>query len=139
MVQQEDGTFKPAEIIMSPMGVPGRMNPSQIYETNGGQGKFNDKKKVKLPSGNVIENTAGTQYVMRLNHIAEKKIIAVANERDGMRDQDGLRMGEMESLLLSTNPERLELLREIRNQENSDAMNKFNSLLKSIGVEVESK
>ena len=76
---------------------------------------------------------------MRLNHIAEKKIIAVANERDGMRDQDGLRMGEMESLLLSTNPERLELLREIRNQENSDAMNKFNSLLKSIGVEVESK
>ena len=56
-----------------------------------------------------------------------------------MRDQDGLRMGEMESLLLSTNHERLELLREIRNQENSDAMNKFNSLLKSIGVEVESK
>ncbi len=137
-IQQPDGSWKPAEILMSPMGVPGRMNPSQIFETNGGTGrdKFNEKKRAKLPSGNVVDTTAGTQFVMRLNHIADKKLAGYAASKDATRSSKGLRMGEMESLILSSNPERLKVLKYLRNQDNADANNKFEHLMKAIGADV---
>lgn len=136
MIQQSDGTFKHAEILMSPMGVPGRMNLSQIYETNGGYGKLNDKKLVKLPSGNTVEITAGEQFVMRLNHLAEKKLSAYSSDYDSNNDNKGLRLGEMESLLLSDSKEKLEVLKYLRNQESSYANQKLESILKSVGVAI---
>ena len=135
-IKQSDGTYAHAEILMSPLSVTGRMNIGQVLETN--KGDINKKTAVKLPSGNIVMNTAGEQFIMRLNHLADKKIQSYALETDAKRDIVGMRLGEMESLLLSSSNDKLELLQYLRYQESSDATNKLNSLLKSIGVSIES-
>ena len=136
-IMQDNGIYEPAEILISPMSVTGRMNLGQIYETNNGE--LNKKTKVKLNNGNIVNNTAGEQFIMRLNHIAEKKLQSYAVERDSKKVMKGMRLGEMESLLLSKTEDRLEILRYLRNQESSDAKNKLVSLLKSVGIEIEQK
>ena len=136
-IRQENGLYEPAEILMSPLSVSGRMNLGQVFETNGGI--INKKTKVKLNSGNIVENTAGTQFIMRLNHIAEKKLQSYAAERDSKKDMKGMRLGEMESLLLSDTKDKLEILNYLRHQESSDARNKLNSLLKSVGMQIEER
>ena len=135
-IQSDDGKFKPAEILMSPAGVVGRMNIGQVLETNGGE--LNKLTKVKLKSGNEINATAGTQYVMRLNHIAEKKLAAHEDGKDSMRRPVGLRLGEMESLLLSETPERREVLNFLRHQgkDTDESRDKLDSLMKSVGVTI---
>ena len=133
-IRQEDGSMQSAEILMSPLSVTGRMNIGQVLETN--DGDLNKRSKIKLESGNTVEGTAGTQYIMRLNHIAEKKLQSYSVEFDAKRNPKGLRLGEMESLLLSSSPDRIEVLNYLRNQESSDAQNKLTSLLKSVGVEI---
>ncbi|MGM0197309.1 hypothetical protein [Enterococcus sp. AZ180] len=135
-IKCDDGKFKPAEILMSPAGVVGRMNIGQVLETNGGE--LNKLTKVKLKSGNEINATAGTQYVMRLNHIAEKKLAAHEDGKDSMRRPVGLRLGEMESLLLSETPERREVLNFLRHQgkDTDESREKLDSLMKSVGVTI---
>lgn len=132
-IDKGNGRFESAEILMSPLGVVGRMNIGQIYETNSGE--LNKKTKMKLPNGRKIDSTSGQQFIMRLNHIAEKKLQAYSDEVGSDREPLGLRLGEMESLILSGSEERRAVLNYLRNQEGSDAKNKLDSLLKSIGVE----
>lgn len=128
-----NGNYESTEILMSPMSVVGRMNIGQVYETNGGE--LNKKTKLQLNNGRKVDSTSGEQFIMRLNHIAEKKLQAHANETGSDREPTGLRLGEMESLIMSPTPERRTMLNYMRNQEGSDAKNKLDSLLKSIGVE----
>lgn len=131
-IDQGNGEYKPAEILMSPLGVVGRMNLGQVYETNGGV--LNKKTKVQLPNGRKVDSTAGHQFIMRLNHIAEKKLQAHHVEFASDRTPKGLRLGEMESLILSSSKERRAVLNYLRYQESSDALNKLDSLLKAVGV-----
>lgn len=135
----ENGKEVPAQIIMSPLSVVGRKNLGQIMETNeaAGYGPVIDKKHtVILPNGKKIEATAGIQYIMRLNHIAEKKLSSHADEITAKREAEGARLGEMESILLSTDKDRLKILEYLRHQDAYDSHNKLNSLLKAVGVEM---
>lgn len=135
LIKQEDGSYKRSDIILSPNGVVGRMNISQIYETN--SGKNFDTKKVKLNDGHEINATAGTQFIMRLNHIAEKKLQAFSDKVGFDRSYEGSRFGEMEAILLSDSEKKLDVLSYLRNQEGSESKVKLNNLLKSVGVSVE--
>lgn len=135
----ENGKEVPAQVIMSPLSVVGRKNLGQIMETNEafGYGPVLDKKHtVVLPDGKRIEATAGTQYILRLNHIAEKKLSSHADEITAKREAEGARLGEMESILLSTDEDRLKVLEYLRHQDAYDSHNKLNSLLKAVGVEM---
>lgn len=138
-VEDENGNWVPAQVIMSPLSVVGRKNLGQIYETNvtSGKGKvLNAKSNVILHDGTKIEATSGKQYILRLNHIAEKKISSHADELEAKREASGARLGEMESILLSTDTDRLRILDYLRHQEAYDSHNKLNSLLKAIGVDM---
>ncbi len=135
----ENGREVPAQVIMSPLSVVGRKNLGQIYETNEASGKgksLNAKSTVILQDGTKIEATSGIQYILRLNHIAEKKISSHADEMEAKREAQGARLGEMESILLSTDKDRLAILDYLRHQDAYDSHKKLNSLLKSIGVEM---
>lgn len=131
-IDKGNGKYERAEILMSPLAVVGRMNLGQIYETNSGD--MNKVTKMELPNGRKVDSTSGVQYIMRLNHIAEKKLQSYSNEVGSDKESVGLRMGEMESLLLSSTENKRDVLNYLRNQEGSDAKNKLDSLLKSIGV-----
>lgn len=135
----ENGHEVPAQVVMSPLSVVGRKNLGQVYETNVASGKeksVNTKSQVILQDGTKIEATAGIQYILRLNHIAEKKISSHADEVEAKREAKGARLGEMESILLSTDQDRLKILDYLRHQDAYDSHKKLNSLLKSIGVEM---
>lgn len=134
------GLEEPVQIVMSPMGVGGRRNIGQVMETNmnfDGKPNVDSKRDVKLPDGHKIKATGGVQYIHRLNHIADKKLSSVANEKGQTREFKGGRLSEMESILMSHSEDRLEILRYIRNQEGSDARNKLTNLLHAIGSDVE--
>ena len=60
----------------------------------------------------------------------------MVNEKSN-KEYTGSRSGEMENLLLSDSPKKREILSYLRNQENSDVQNKFSSLLKSVGVNID--
>ena len=135
----ENGELKHADLIMSPMSVVGRKNLGQVLECNTTTGKgenVNATSTVLLNDGHKIEATSGLQYIMRLNHIGEKKLASHANEMDSKKESEGSRLGEMESLLLTRSPERRKILHYLRNQEAQDSHNKLHSLLKSIGVDM---
>lgn len=123
---------KPADIILSPIGVNGRANLGQIYEVN--DGDFNKTRDIEY-KGRHVTGTGGTQFMMRINQIAEKKLITNSNKMDREKEYRS-RSGEMESILLSTNEDRLEILDYIRHQETSDAENKLMSTLHAIGVDL---
>ena len=136
----ENGQEVPAQVIMSPLSVVGRKNLGQIMETNeaAGNGPVLDKvNTVVLPSGERIQATCGKQYILRLNHIAEKKLSSHADEITAKREAEGARLGEMESILLSTDKDRLEVLKYLRHQEAYDSHNKLRALTKAIGVEID--
>lgn len=137
ILNERTGRLEPAQIIMSPLSVAGRKNLGQVMETNeaNGYGPVVDKKqKVILSNGHQVEATAGVQYILRLNHIAEKKLSSHADELTAKREAEGARLGEMESILLSTDEDRLKVLNYLRHQEAYDSHKKLGSLLKAVGV-----
>ena len=139
IINPKTGRLEPAQVVMSPLSVAGRKNLGQIMETNktyAGSADINIKQKVVLSDGHQIEATAGKQYILRLNHIAEKKLSSHAEELDSKREAKGARIGEMESILLSTDEDRLRVLNYLRHQEAYDSHKKLHSLLKAIGVDI---
>ena len=135
----ENGKEVPAQVVMSPLSVVGRKNLGQVMECNEtmGDGPVIDKKRtIVLPNGKRIEATGGVQYILRLNHIAEKKISSFSDEISAKREAEGSRVGEMESILLSTDEDRLKILDYLRHQEAYDSHNKLKSLLKAVGVDM---
>lgn len=123
---------KPSDVIMSPIGVAGRSNLGQIYEVNNGD--FNKKSTIEY-QGRTTEGTGGTQFVMRINQIADKKLSSNDNRRS--RDREfKTRFGEMENLVLTSDNDRLQILEYIKHQEYNDSENKFINLMKSVGVEM---
>ena len=125
---------------MSPLSIIGRKNLGQVMECNEtttGSTNINQKKTIVLNNGKKIEATAGKQFILRLNHIAEKKLASHADELDGKRESKGSRMGGMESILLSQSKDRLKILSYLRHQEGFESHTKLNHLLKSIGVNME--
>ena len=139
ILNEETGKLEPAQVVMSPLSVSGRKNLGQVMETNEaeGYGPVLDKKHtVVLPNGKRVEATAGKQYILRLNHIAQKKLSSHADELTAKREPEGARLGEMEAILLSQNEGRLQILEYLRHQENYDSHKKLNSLLKAVGVQL---
>lgn len=139
-IVDKDGKLIPAGIVMSPLSVTSRKNLGQIKETNEafGNGPVIDKvNTVILNDGTRVQATAGRQYILRLNHICEKKLSSHADEMGVSKEAEGCRLGEMESILLSTNPERLKILNYLRHQEQYDAHNKLHHLLKAVGVQMD--
>jgi hypothetical protein len=130
--------YQPAQVIMSPLSVVGRKNLGQIMETNEatGKGPSIDVKTDVVVHGNNIKCTAGVQYIMRLDHIAEKTLSAHADEISATKEYNGARLGEMESILLSTNEDRLKILGYLRHQDQQDSHKKLQSLLKAVGVDM---
>lgn len=122
---------KTADLIMSPFGVAGRSNLSQVLEVNDGD---QSKKRRIDYKGHIMEGTGGTQFIMRINQIAEKKLITNADKRGEDKEYKS-RQGEMESILLSTSPARLRILEHLRNQEANDTENKLDATLKSAGIQ----
>ena len=140
ILNEKTGQMDTVQIVMSPMGVIGRKNLGQIMETNeafGNGPSINKKNTVVLGNGKKIQATAGKQFCMRLNHIAEHKLSSFADELDAKKEAKGSRLGEMESILLSTDKDRLRILDYLRHQEGSDSHKKLHSLLKAIGVNLE--
>lgn len=123
---------RPADIIMSPIGVAGRSNLGQIYEVNNGD--FNKKSRIEY-NGHTVEGTGGEQFVMRLNQIAEKKMLSNADKMTNDKEYKS-RWGEMEQILLSSNENRLDILNYVKHQEYSDVDHKLNATLHSIGVDI---
>ena len=131
------------------MGVVGRKNLGQIMECNEaaemtGLHVHQDGRKptdinrsgTVIASGHKVDATCGVEYVMRLNHIAEKKLSSHADELDASRESEGTRLGEMDAILLSTDRDRLRILNYLRHQDAHDAHNKLHNLLRSIGVDM---
>lgn len=132
------GKFERADLIMSPLSVNGRKNLGQILECNYSSGKgknINATSQVSV-DGTIVNATCGNQYIMRLNHIAEKKLQSYTDELSSSGTRESARLGEMESILLSTSPDRLKVLDYLRHQESNDSHQRLNMLLKSIGVEL---
>lgn len=140
IINEKTGEEEPVQIIMSPLSVAGRKNIGQIMETNEGYGygpDINHVNDVVLNSGKRVKATSGKQFIMRLNHIAEKKLSSHSEEMNIKREAEGGRIGEMESILLSTTEDRLKILDYLRHQEAYDSHKKLHSLLKSIGVDLQ--
>ena len=148
------GRMEPAEIVMTPLGVAGRKNLGQILEcnaaaemtglhkrTDNGGASIDKQSDVVIPdgtgNGTRVRATAGVEYVMRLNHIAEKKLASHADEMGASRESEGARLGEMEAILLSTNEDRLKILNHLRHQDQYDSHKKLHSLLRAIGVDMQ--
>lgn len=149
ILNESTGQLEPADIIMTPMGVVGRKNLGQIMECNeaaemtglhvhqdGREATDINRSGTVIASGHKVDATCGVEYVMRLNHIAEKKLSSHADELDASRESEGTRLGEMESILLSTDKDRLRILNYLRHQDAHDAHNKLHNLLRSIGVDM---
>lgn len=137
ILTKSDGSRERAQVIMSPLSVVGRKNVGQVMECNetfGDGANISTSHKVILNNGKEIDATCGKQFIMRLNHIAEKKLSSNADKLAANRENDAARVGEMESILLTQNEDRLKILDYLRHQEASDAHNKLNNLLKSVGV-----
>lgn len=134
----ENGNAVPAQVIMSPLSIVGRKNLGQVMETNEAAGKGTDINTTGtvIVGDKKVEATNGIQYILRLNHIAEKKLSSHADELDAKRESEGSRLGEMESILLSTSPDRLKVLKYLRHQEAQDSHKKLHSLLKAVGVDL---
>ena len=94
------------------------------------------KNDVSLPDGHRIKATSGIQYIMRLNHIAEKKLSSHADEITSSREYQGVRLGGMESILLTQSEDRVQVLKYLRHQEQSDAHMRMKNLLHAIGVDL---
>lgn len=145
MVKDANGKWTHAEVIMSPLSVAGRKNLGQIIETNIANSNNKDmkpedyvdiKNDVSLPDGHRIKATSGIQYIMRLNHIAEKKLSSHADEITSSREYQGVRLGGMESILLTQSEDRVQVLKYLRHQEQSDAHTRMKNLLHAIGVDL---
>lgn len=123
---------KPADVIMSPIGIAGRSNLGQVLEVN--DGDLNKTREIEY-KGHKTRGTGGTQYIIRINQIAEKKLLTNSNRLSNDKEYR-TRFGEMESLLLSTNEKRLDILRYLRHQESSDAEHKLLATLRSVGIDM---
>lgn len=123
---------KTADIIMSPIGIAGRSNLGQVLEVN--DGDLNKTRTIEY-NGHKIRGTGGTQFIIRINQIAEKKLLSNSNRMTHDKEYR-TRFGEMESLVLSTSEERLDILRYLRHQESSDAEHKLMATLHSVGVDM---
>lgn len=124
---------KNADIIMSPIGVAGRGNLGQIYEVN--DGDLNKKSKIEY-KGRTIEGTGGNQFILRLNHIAEKKLSSYSTQRRADKEFKGQRFGEMENIVMTSSEDRLKILNYMKHQEAQDGENKLINALKAVGVDM---
>lgn len=118
---------KPSEILMSPLSVTGRMNIGQLNETVS-ENTTNPSVAIKTETGieRKIEATAGNQFIMRLNHIADKKIT-----------DKPARLGEMERILLTSSDDlRSGLGYIVRQDRDRSPQDKFSTILSSMGIRV---
>jgi hypothetical protein len=123
---------KNADLIMSPIGVAGRSNLGQVYEVN--DGELNKKRRIDY-KGHTVEGTGGNQFIMRLNLIAEKKLLHNSNKRNSSNEFP-TRFGEMENLILTSDEDRLKVLDYIKHQEYNYGELKLKNLLKAVGVQL---
>ena len=133
----KDGKTTRADVIYSPLSIASRANMGQVMEAN--NGNLEKKSKVTLRNGKVVDATAGEVFIMRLNHIADKKLSAWANEKNPDGTYKGHRLGSMEGLLLTSTPDRQKVLNFIRNQEGFNALTKMQSIMKSVGINMNIK
>lgn len=148
---ESTGKLEPADIVMTPMGVVGRKNLGQIMECNEaaqrtgmhvatGDNKLDgpslERRSVVVSGGKRVEATAGVEYVMRLNHIAAKKLQSHADEITKSGEFEGVRLGEMEAILLSTDKDRLKILNYLRHQEQNSSHERLDHLLRAVGVDM---
>ena len=127
-------------LCMSPNSVIGRKNLSQIMEVNENMGDgpvINAKRRVIIDDEHAVEATGGVQYIVRLNHIASKKLASHADEIQSNKEVGSGRLGEMESLLLTQNQERAKVLKYLRHQKQYDSHEKLRHLLKASGIEMQ--
>lgn len=123
---------KPADVIMSPIGIGGRSNLGQVYEVN--DGEFNKTRDIDY-QGHRVKGLGGTQFMFRVNQIAEKKISSNSNGLTAEKEYKS-REGEMEQIVMSTNENRLKILDYLKHQEYSDAENKLMSTLHAVGIDM---
>lgn len=128
----ETKSYKPAEIIMSPLSIGKRGNIGAILETQNGTLDSSAIVPVKLPDGRTVRANNGVQFIMRLNQISQEKNHANSGELTEGREAKA-RFGEMESILLSTTERRRKVLKYLKNQ-GTDEVARLDSLLKAIGV-----
>lgn len=133
----KDGKTTRADVIYSPLSIASRANMGQVMEAN--NGNLEKKSRVTLRNGKVVDATAGEVFIMRLNHIADKKLSAWANEKNPDGTYKGHRLGSMEGLLLTSTPDRQKVLNFIRNQEGFNALTKMQSIMKSVGINMNIK
>lgn len=138
LMLDKDGNSSRAQVQFSISAVAGRKNLGQVMECNQTwNGKSDvDESTTCIVDGHKVQATAGKTFIMRLNHIAEKKMSSYADEMDVKKEYKSPRAGEMERILASTNKDRLKVLRYIDEQNGNDAKTKFRSLTKSIGVDI---
>lgn len=139
-MKMPDGSYKHSEVIMSPNSVIGRKNLSQIMEVNENMGDgpvINAKRRVIIDDEHAVDATGGIQYIVRLNHIASKKLASHADEIQSNKEVGSGRLGEMESLLLTQNEERAKVLKYLRHQEQYDSHEKLRHLLKASGIDMQ--
>lgn len=124
-------SYKPAEVIMSPLSTGKRSNIGIIKETNQ---TMDGTKPVKLADGKTVEGVNyGYQYTMRLNQMAEEKETYHGFELDGKGEIIGNRQGEMENIVLSTTEARRDIIKQFKaNNPNKDVLRDF---MKGIGVQ----
>lgn len=130
----ETRSYKPAEVIMSPLSIGKRGNIGAIMETQGGSLKSEDVIPVRLPDGRTVRANNGTQFIMRLNQVSQEKNHAHGGELTESREAKA-RFGEMESILMTTTERRRSVLKYLKNQ-GTDENARLDSLLKAIGTTV---
>lgn len=126
--------MEPVEVVMPPSTVTGRLNLGQIYETNGGD--FEKTTKVINSKGNKIECTAGTQFFMRLNQIADKKLHAAGYHIDNNGEVEGMRVGRMERELFTTTPKRMNILKYLEHQTSRKTYQRIEDTFKAVGGKI---
>lgn len=124
-------TYKPAEVVMSPLSFGKRSNIGIVKETSQ---TMDRTKPIILSDGKTVKDADyGYQFTMRLNQIASEKASYHGFELDSKGELIGNRQGEMENILLSTTEARREILAQYRNNNpNKDVLKDF---MRGIGVE----
>lgn len=123
-------TYKPAEVVMSPLSTGKRSNIGIQKEMNQ---TMDASKPVVLPDGKTVQGAHyGYQYIMRLNQMASEKYLSHGVELDTKGEIIGNRMGEMGGILLGTTEARRQVLNQLRSQ--NPNKNMLKEFMKGIGV-----
>jgi len=149
--QESNGAWQPLEILLNPLGIPGRMNPGQLIEVecNSIRKGRQPYQQLRLPADQTQTTqpvTVGEMFVLRLAHHARKKVRGRAGGAHqlysgqsrqpvgGTPRQGGVRLGQMETWALQAyaphgkNPVLQEALHDRSERERAQVM--ANQLLK---------